>query len=794
MTIQASFIRSVLVRRAVVTVLGACSAVVAAQQSAPEREAEELQEIVITARQVEERLQDVPLTVTAFTATDMARRGVSELEDIARLTPGFSFEDFATSFNAAPIIRGLNQADVQSPAQNVPTYIDGVYIQRNYAIDIGSADVQRIEIVKGPQSALYGQNAFAGAINYVFARPTDELEGLATVTYGTAGREEARVAVGGPLLDGRLGARIGYAFSRHDGTWDNELPGVSDRYAEVGGRESRNLSASLVFTPTEALDLELSYVKGEREAEVAGSWNVAANDPQNRLNCGPAVLVAGMVNSPRYICGELSPDPLTYASAASTRPAGILQNETPGTEAEMDLLTARLGWKLSESLAFNYLFGKVGAEAQERSSSTVNPITPSNLPPFGVTNQVQKQGGVNELTSHEARLDWTPQGAWSARLGVYHSEVEDDFRFANRRIAPLTRFDDGGAGPLDTTGFTTILRNTRLEDTTRAVFGQLSYRFADGRAKVSGEARYQEQDRTFIDNLSVFTQTGTFNSVTPRFTGEYRLAPDNLLYVSAAKGTKAGGFNGRQVGTGATATILLPAEQIYDEESNWTYEFGSKNTFFGGDLVLNASLFFVDWSDLQIQSVPTNAVIVGNQAPPVIFLNLGAATSYGLEFDGSWRATESLSLNFALSILEPTYKDGTKSRRFAGTVNCDNVICPSDGEVGGNTQARVSPISATVGFNWSDEFSERVGWYVRGDVSHQSKQYLEEMNLGWIGARTLANASIGLTGENWEAQLWGKNLTDEEYLTSSLFIIQFGSYTPSLGERRTGGVSLTWKF
>ncbi len=173
------------------------------------------------------------------------------------------------------------------------------------------------------------------------------------MTYGTAGREEARVAVGGPLIEGLLGGGVGYAFSRNDGTWENALPGVSDRYAEVGGRESRNLSASISFTPTEALDIELSYVKGEREAEFAGSWNVAANDPQDRLNCGPTVLVLGMANSPRYICGELSPNLLTYASPTSTHPAGILQTETPATEAEMDLLTARIGSMITAGLVFN---------------------------------------------------------------------------------------------------------------------------------------------------------------------------------------------------------------------------------------------------------------------------------------------------------------------------------------------------------------------------------------------------------------------------------------------------------
>jgi iron complex outermembrane receptor protein len=791
-----SMTRSKMLRRrraalfpAAVLVLPAAAAL--AQQASGEGD---LQEIVITARQVEEKLQDVPLTVAAFGANDIAQRGISELEDVARLTPGFTFEDFATAFNAAPIIRGLNQADVQSPAQNVPTFIDGIYIQRNYAIDIGGADLERIEIVKGPQSALYGQNAFAGAINYVFAKPGNELDATAAVTIGTHGREEYRLAAGGPLIADRLGLRVGYARSSTDGTWDNGVPNVSARYREVGGRESENLSASLVFTPTDSLEFELSYLDAQREAEIAGSFVIAANDPQTRLNCGPQVVVLGMANSPRYVCGELNPNPLAYATAASTRIPGVLQNETPGTVAEMQMLRARIGWDITDSLYANYLYGKVEAEAQERSAQAVNAISPSNLPPSGATIQVQKQGGINDLESHELRFDWNPRDGLSARLGFYYSEVTDDFRFANRRWPGNTPFDDGGAGVLDVTGYQLILRNAYLEDETRAIFGQVSYGFLDGRAKVSGEIRYQEQDRYFRDNLSNFEQTGTFDSVTPRFTAEYRLAPDNLLYASAAKGTKAGGFNGRQVGTGAAATILLPEERVYDEESNWTYEIGSKNVFLDGDLILNASLFYVDWKDLQIQSVPSNAVIVGTSAPPVIFLNLGAATSYGLELEGTWRATDALSFNFGLAVFDPTYKNGTKAKRFAGLAICDNVTCPSDGDVSGKTQARVSPFSATVGFNYKGEFGNDYDWYVRGDLSHQSKQYLEEMNLGWIGARTLANASVGLRKGSWEAQLWGKNLTDETYITSSLFIIQFGQYTPSLGERRTGGISVTYRY
>jgi len=153
----------------------------------------ELEEIVVTARKREESVQDIPVVVTAFTADELARRGVSELEDVAAATPGLAFEDFSNGFSAAPVIRGLTQVNVSSEVQNVATFVDGIYLQRNFSVDIGQADLERIEVVKGPQSALYGQNAFAGAINYVLARPGEQFAG-----YVDVGRAEgASVAFAG---------------------------------------------------------------------------------------------------------------------------------------------------------------------------------------------------------------------------------------------------------------------------------------------------------------------------------------------------------------------------------------------------------------------------------------------------------------------------------------------------------------------------------------------------------------------------------------------------------------------
>ena len=158
-----------------------------------------LEEIVVTARKREESLQEVPVAITAFSSEQLTKRGIVEREDLALSTPGLAFEDYSSSFSAAPVMRGLTQINVSSEVQNVATFVDGVYIQRNYAVDISLADVSRVEVVKGPQSALYGQNAFAGAINYVLNRPGEEFSGDAEVTAGSDGRLDYKPAVGGPL-------------------------------------------------------------------------------------------------------------------------------------------------------------------------------------------------------------------------------------------------------------------------------------------------------------------------------------------------------------------------------------------------------------------------------------------------------------------------------------------------------------------------------------------------------------------------------------------------------------------
>ena len=757
----------------------------------------QLEEIVVTARKREESIQDIPVAVTAFTANELNKRGVSELEDVAMATPGLVYEDFSSSFSAAPVLRGLTQVNVSSEVQNVASFVDGIYIQRNYAVDIGLADVSRIEVVKGPQSALYGQNAFAGAINYVLNRPTDELKGTAEITAGTDGRLDYKLGIGGPVIDGKLGLRGYYGHSEFDGTWRNEFPGLSKQEARTGNSDNDTYSLMADFTPTEWLSVEATYMRVNREVGNRPGWSVNSGDVQNTGNCGPRV---GATTRLTFICGEIALDPNPYQTAASTRPAGanVLSIATPGFKNETDFYHAQVGVKFNDALSLTYQYGQVDSSGQEISSPAVNGVSPTlttNLTALamgvfqlGFTNAGQKEGSTNDFVSHELRLEYAPQGSpLKATIGAYRSDFDDIYRFFLTSVPIGQPLLDTTSSFLDMTGFAFGLRDLRNKGRTTAAFGQLSYTFAD-RLTVGAEVRYSEEKKSVEDIRANLTLRDDFTDTIPRFSVDYKLTDNNLLYASAAKGVKTGGFNGITAGT---VTIPEP-EQAFGPESNWTYEIGTKNVLLNRRLVLNVALFSVDWSNMQIQALPSNtpANLVANT--PVIYRNLGNARSRGIELETQFAATDHLSFNLGASFTDPTFKDGTKSFRFNG--KCDGVVCPVDTSVGGKTLPRTAKTQIVGGVEWASKFGDDFSYFLRGDVTYQSEMQIEEMNIGQIQPRTLVNARAGISKDGWEATLWGKNILDEKYISNSFFIISGVSYGTSLGELATYGLTLRYNF
>ncbi|HEY5757107.1 MAG TPA: TonB-dependent receptor plug domain-containing protein, partial [Steroidobacter sp.] len=212
-------------------------------QDQTDTESVTITEIVVTARRAEESLQKVPLSITALGANDLQAAGISSVEEIAALTPGFSFRNgFGRGFER-PVIRGM--ANIGGAA-NASFFIDGIYVNgpiSGYNID----NLERVEVIRGPQSALFGRSTFAGAINYVTRKPTDEFEGRVEATTGNYNRQNVSLWASGPIVEGKLRFQINGSYYNRDGQYLNLASGEKD----VGGERTKSFGGALSWTPVE---------------------------------------------------------------------------------------------------------------------------------------------------------------------------------------------------------------------------------------------------------------------------------------------------------------------------------------------------------------------------------------------------------------------------------------------------------------------------------------------------------------------------------------------------------------
>ena len=437
-----------------------------ASTSVPSSDSGALEEVIVSARKTNENIEDVPLAIRSFDAVALQRTGQVGLLDVAQLTPGFLFETFSSTFDSSPTIRGLAQFDVTTPQANTPTFIDGVYVPRDYSIDLGLADVSRIEIVKGPQSALYGANAFAGLLSYTLSPPPTRPEANVMLSAGNAGLVETKFSVGDSWLDDRVAARANYASSKYDGTWGNNYPdGIYRKNLDLGAHDNETYGGQIRLKPIDKLQIDLDYFHLDRHETIKPTYNVVqaaspfSNDPEVKYNCG------------LLICGTLSTNPLAYASATSTRLPGIVQPDLPGFTSGTNFYSARFRYDLTDELHLNYVYGWVGSYATEITDPSDDPVTPS----FGInlsalaTGQfvlgnfvsIQKEGGQNQLGSHEVRLEWD-HGPLKALGGFYSSHDTDRYEFALGSVAPLANVT--GTAPTPTVQFRRLSVRTRGED------------------------------------------------------------------------------------------------------------------------------------------------------------------------------------------------------------------------------------------------------------------------------------------------------------------------------------------
>ncbi len=732
--------------------------------------------IIVTARRVVEKSQEIPVAVTAFSAKDIQRRSINELEDVAMLTPGLVFEDYSNGGFGTPTIRGATQFVITALEQNVSVFLDGIYIPRQYAIDLGSVTLERIEVVKGPQSALYGANAFAGAINYVTSsRSLTRLSGQATVEGSDWGGFDANGKLNVPLIDGKLAVRAAAGYSRFGGDWRNNHPNAAN--APVGGTDERtsgyskySLQAGFSAKPIEALTIEADYYHFKTESESRAQFRITRGNRDT--NCSLGTFFGQPSNA--LFCGQLPAVPIPGPSGTQ---GIVVDPRTYGLISKTDAVRVNLALEISDQITANYLFSHIQGDVFSFGNADRDPIA-------AATNTlIVSPGGNFNYDTHEARLQYANDRGLLVMLGGFLLDGDDRDEVAFRAF-PKDNTTFRSFAELKAIGVATspTLTNTKL----KAVFGRFAIPMLNNRLTFEAEGRYTDEDKTITEVATNRSFTYRDSYFTPRFNLSYKITDNNLVYASVAKGLKSGGVNT------SSFAALIPEERFYGPDTNWTYEIGVKNAFMDGKGLLNLALFQIDWGNLQLATTPTGAPA----NTPTLVTNLGRARSKGVEIEGLVEVAKGLSLNAGLAYIDAKYADGTFSNRITRANLCNPTICRANGAIGGNELQRTSKWQWNIGVSGEGALSETLEWFGRVDVAGQSRQFTDEINTAWVEPRTLVNVRLGIGGKRWSASVWAKNLFDKQYVSNAFFIANpFQSdYVPTLGNRRRTGLTLNYTY
>ncbi len=782
-------------------------------------------EIVVTARKKTELLQDVPVSIQAFSELQIERLSISDVGDVAKYSPSIIFDKASTPEGANITIRGLAPTRGRASAA---VLVDGIDVSSEAVASPGAGillstrllDIQRIEIVRGPHSVDYGRSAFAGAIQYVTKDPGDELSVDGNIGIGSHGRYDVSGGVSGPIVEGKLAGRISGTYWTKRGFHRDEAT-----LSRLGGGDGFGTAGTLFFTPADNFSVKarLEYFEDEFDTEAqylirsnSGLVNPADNAAFAEAVAGgvvssaPFAIFSGRVPDGDELGRPLhSPDPLT-----GKRFKGF----------ERDVLRGSLvaTWELSNG-TINSWTGFTRATSHNRQDYDQDAILRG---PAGSAVDVSERTSVQDsdtLTkqfSQELRFssNWDFPVQMSVG-GLFWTE--DAKREANTAIvtcSPARSADcaENGATPLYPDLIHAPDVNHRNTDHW-SVYGALAWSITE-EIKFTAETRYSEEEETVIGTdcglptnaygvicgdpfatsafvppvygpSSVLSDGRTLASVygvptridtknnywTPRFTLEWKPEDSKLLYASVAKGVKPGGTS--TVAAGAWFDTDLDGdhdELAFDSEVMWSYELGGKFTWFGGRVLTNIALFWQDYTNKQVVSTTSTP----SGYPVAIIENAGEARIKGLEFEGMWRVTPEFRLSLGYTYLDAKYKDFTFYSNSKSTIltapGCKPVLfdgkmlCELD--LAGNRLEKTPKHSlvASAGYTAAADFIlPGASWFAELDGIYQSSRYIDQSNARDLAGYFMADARLGLTTDNWEVVLYVDNIFDDDTIKSA---------------------------
>lgn len=591
-------------------------------------------EIIVTARRTNERLQDVPIAVTALSGETLAARNVATLDEIARFAPNIRFDAAAAlsggNYNATVFIRGVGQNDFAIFSDpGVGFYVDDVYYARSIGGVLDAVDIASVQVLRGPQGTLFGRNTIGGAVLVTTGQPNlDDLSGQIDATYGSFDRIDVRGAVNIPLINDRLALRLSAATLNRDGYVERLADGGTQ-----GDRSAQVFRAKLRFQATDALTID-----------VGGDYTRAreTSAPSDLLAVGnvPGILgIPFLVNYNRFVAptrGITAPNGQPTLNPSFITRSPFQTYATGPNENDLDL------WGVQGTVSWHLGGATIKSISAYRDLSAYFTRDGDNTPfTFRQTTNRDKQWQFSQELQLTGKL-------FDDRLsyvvgGFYFKEKASDLASADLAV--------GLAAPLALTPpfSPAVFIQNFTDNRSLAAYGQIDFEFLP-RLSLTLGGRYTSDEKTFTsintrqrDNVTFIDvrRSATFEKFTPRVGLDFQPNRDLMLYVSWSRGFKQGGFNGRPLANASEVTQYRP-------ETLDTYEAGIKATWLGGTLTTNLTGFHSKYDEIQLTV---------NQTPINFVANAAKGEINGFELEMAARPARWFSANVALGYVDAKYTE-----------------------------------------------------------------------------------------------------------------------------------------
>lgn len=709
-----------------------------------------LDDIIVTAERRETRLQQTPISVVALSGEALAQRGVSNLTDLATSAPNLTAQGSPAGGSSGGqfFIRGVGQFDfIVTQEPSVGLYIDGVYIGRTAGAALDLVDIDRIEVLRGPQGTLFGRNTTGGAVQIISRKPGANLGASGELTLGSRKRFDVKLSADIPLVDDILTSNIAFASYQQDGYGRRIVTGK-----RTGDRDTLAGRAQFALEASDDLRFLLAFDGSRRRgapgvetligidlASPLSAPAVAYNDAliaQGFTPIGPAFIASNRLNS--YATHDKSDDYDVFGTSLT---------------AEWDLGSVRL----KSITAYRSLEADTGADFD----ATPYPFLEQDIEDDQdqISQELQLSG-----TAFQDRLRW---------IGglFYYRERAKQFQDIIL-FQPVTRT---GPGAYDFVGAGGLNQLALNDQTTKsyAAFAQADYQFTDQLSMTAG-LRYSEERKSLLSSVGIGAPdnirapsrvSNTWHNLSPKLSLQYRPTNDILVYGSVSRGFRSGGFNGR-------ATTPTPPNS-YGQENIWAYEGGLKSEWLDRRLRFNLSGFYYDYKDYQGTKIELLNIEVGN---------IASVELWGFEAELSAVPADGLRLEAAVGRLA----------QKIGAVDPGAVIT-----INANTRLINTPKwTANLGGQYDVALGSLGDLSFRADASYRTTTEFLLPNLPGErqGGYWLLNGRVGLAlpGSQWKLEAYGLNLTDKRYKVYAQNQIGFGTAVTiaRYGRPREFGVTL----